>query len=1043
MGLSVLQVIFSIGSAIYQQNKIKKMKRRMAEAADKQKGFKFTLSGEAQDIPVVYGKQSIGGLTTSMKVTNSSEYGGDNSNIQFSEGLSVGYHSGNKNEFLHTNYVLAQEGINGVKWIRVDGVDYDKDSSKFQHNLRIHTSGGVADSVATSNGFPSTDTYTGVAHAHATFKLNRDEQNYHGPPDLQFLIEGQKVYSIDRSGTEGNYTYALSGSKTYSNNPAYCLLDYLMNTAYGRGLTLAEVDLESFYDAAQVCATIVRSNAKCPGKIHGTTEGQVRDIPLYECNMTVDTSTNFRDNIERIIATMGLAELVWSGRGQYRLHLDYPSDITETENLVVETFTDNDIVREEIGFSWPNASERYNQVTVRFDNEDEDFKNDSATWPKSYDTVYTTYLDEDNNQPLKSSVQGDGITDIYHATAYAEQIVRRSRNMMGVSLTLSKKALNLEPGDTIKIDSDLTAFNDVVRVEQVEVNSNFTVKVSGYRFSHDMLAWNMNDFISYGSRPSIDISVDAPSNITFEDDYANKSNLSLGRLSWDTGDNPTGYTYHVEASREGGDYKFVGETTASDFEITKLHDLQLSNTYRFRVRTRSHFGKYSIYTVSNYEVISSAAPAITSPSVNEEQYITNNASGLKNRVKISWNKGTGGLAAQSYFIEYKKRTETSYQALGSVTETEITIPDLSDGLYDFRITPKSYFNVLGNETDFATTIVGFSGDPADPTGFSGNINEGQINLTWDAPVDLDVLYGGYSQIRFHTAIDGSASWDTSSILVEKLSGNTTNKTVPTLKGTFFIRFYDAFDNFSVNPSTFVSTFIDGTFNAIDVIDEDTGGFAGTKTRCFVNGSGDLELSSNESHLIYDFANVVNLQEITTVRLVPSIFATVLQGGITVDSYANIASLDNFAGPLANAAIQIYVSTTEDDPTGSPTWSSYTLLTIGSYTARGLRFRLEIIADDSNVDVTVQNLDVTLDKKDIIKTGQSTSSSSNDTTVTFAEPFYGGTTTTDVPTIGTMAIGGAQGDTVVISARNKTSFSYSVYNSGARVIREVDWQAIGQ
>jgi hypothetical protein len=279
-------------------------------------------------------------------------------------------------------------------------------------------------------------------------------------------------------------------------------------------------------------------------------------------------------------------------------------------------------------------------------------------------------------------------------------------------------------------------------------------------------------------------------------------------------------------------------------------------------------------------------------------------------------------------------------------------------------------------------------------------------------------------------------------LVEKLSGNTTNKTVPTLKGTFFLRFYDAVGNFSDNPSAFVSTFVDPTFNLVDTLDEDSIGFTGTKTNCEVF-NGDLILSSGQTSMIYEFNSPVDMLEVVQVRLVPDLTVSVVIGGTTVATYVNIGQLDNFAGPLANASINVFVATTQDDPSGSPTWSDFSLLTIGSYTARAFKFKLEIAADDSNVDVAVSKLHINLDKKDLIKTGESTSSASADTTVTFDTAFYGGLSNTSKPILGTGIVGGSSGDNVVIVSKSKTSFSYSVYNGGSRVVRDIDWQAIGQ
>jgi hypothetical protein len=89
------------------------------------------------------------------------------------------------------------------------------------------------------------------------------------------------------------------------------------------------------------------------------------------------------------------------------------------------------------------------------------------------------------------------------------------------------------------------------------------------------------------------------------------------------------------------------------------------------------------------------------------------------------------------------------------------------------------------------------------------------------------------------------------------------------------------------------------------------------------------------------------------------------------------------------------------------------------------------------------LSLTADKADVNKRGSSVSSVSADITVTFDNPFYGGIGGTDTPYVGINVVGGSAGDIVSITSITKDGFSYSVYNAGARVIRAIVWQAVGQ
>jgi len=184
--------------------------------------------------------------------------------------------------------------------------------------------GNVAHSTAVANFTTRNEAvFTNLASALVVVKLNRDDPQFSDIPNLAFFIEGRKVKSIARSGTD----YSLSAERTYSTNPALCLLDYLLDDTCGKALNLSQIDLKSFDDARQVCAKIVQLNAAVAGKIWQPTNKArsitTRNIPLYECNIVIDVEKPVRENVEAILSTMGDARLIWSG-GKYRLSLQYP-----------------------------------------------------------------------------------------------------------------------------------------------------------------------------------------------------------------------------------------------------------------------------------------------------------------------------------------------------------------------------------------------------------------------------------------------------------------------------------------------------------------------------------------------------------------------------------------------------------------------------------------------------------------------------------------------------------------------------------------------
>ena len=675
MGLGfIFRAILFVASVVYQQVQHKKLKAQQDARADAAKGQKITVSGTVAPLPVVYGKQAIGGIHVDYKVLSSAT-GPSTPNASLVIQNNLGYtvpagspswakrvgsaisatfsNSGQKNEFLFIQSALCHGGIQGVEHLLVNGIDYRgyteeqrTNNAKFSHMFFNHNSGGTACSFASANGFLSTNRFTGAAFCSSVFKLNRDEPQYSGIPTLQWLVKGMKVRTVIKSGS----TYTLNTTYSYTNNSAYCLLDYLLNEEYGRGLTVDEVDLKSFYDAAQVCDLEVMSNALTAGDVNEakpvysysaqaafpsfgvqpyqedflylaldtgllyeitsvssgtptyaeTTAPGRRDVSLYECNLTLDTGDSIRNNIERIMGTMNLAELVWTGTGKYKLILNYPENAAQLAALVSTSFTEDNIIRESITVNFPPASDRFNQVTVNYSNEHENFKEDSLSWPSKTSSVYSVYLEEDNNQPLNTSLTGDGITNPYHAQAFAEHMVRRSRGIYTITFVSSKAGLVVEPGDVISVDLPTMSINEeVFKVESVEINEDFSTKISAYYYSDTMLAWNVDDDVPYPVRPTLDFSIEAPSNFVFTS-TGEVLGTASGKLTWDAVNNASVTNYLVEiSSDDGASWQTLGLSFGTSFDVVGLQ----TGVYDFAVRAVTITGFLSARALVENETI--------------------------------------------------------------------------------------------------------------------------------------------------------------------------------------------------------------------------------------------------------------------------------------------------------------------------------------------------------------------------------------------------------------------------------------------------------
>ncbi len=442
---------------------------------------------------------------------------------------------GEKNEFFFVQQAISQGGLHAVYTADVDSKPYTYSAYSYGLRLHVYKNGSTNDPLMVANDASRVNArFTNVAYATQVFKLNRDDPQFNGTPEVQYYVEGNSVYSILKNGN----TYTLSASKAYSNNAALVLLDYLLSVNYGKAVSVEDIDLESFYKASKICDIVVKSNVGNKGSLNLSKGGQ-KDIKLYEANITLDSAASTRDNIQKLLDTMAMSSLVWT-EGKYRLNLPYaylydPAVTYQADSIVqitdnnknrlfravqqvqgqnpltsnswvedvipadVRNLNDEHILRDsELVVAWPDAATKLNFCTVRFANEEKDFSEDTVCWPDKEptdgSTVYQTFLDEDNGVALETEVFEAGVTTPYAALARAEQKVRASRDIITYTLKATAPVFSLEPGDLFGFESKIFKIPyTVLKVNEIETEQGGVVKISASTFDARLLAWNVPD----------------------------------------------------------------------------------------------------------------------------------------------------------------------------------------------------------------------------------------------------------------------------------------------------------------------------------------------------------------------------------------------------------------------------------------------------------------------------------------------------------------------------------------------------------------------
>jgi hypothetical protein len=135
---------------------------------------------------------------------------------------------------------------------------------------------------------------------------------------------------------------------------------------------------------------------------------------------------------------------------------------------------------------------------------------------------------------------------------------------------------------------------------------------------------------------------------------------------------------------------------------------------------------------------------------------------------------------------------------------------------------------------------------------------------------------------------------------------------------------------------------------------------------------------------FDFGDVFD----TIIRRVILSRPTV-QTGTLFDAYPGLFddATGFFDGTTSDAVNTVtYVRTTDDDPSGTPTWGPWTEFVAGVIQGRGVQIKAQLTTTSSNINVAADQLGATLQLRRRSESGTNTTSTAA-YNVTFANAFY--------------------------------------------------------
>mgnify|MGYP003120771941 CR=1 FL=1 len=558
------------------------------EFDDFEKGILINKQSNDANIPVIYGERLTGGVRVFMET------------------------SGTDNTYLYMAIVMSEGEINDITEIRIDEkpvtwsgdltdnvqrtvnssdsnffkADPSEENGSAESTITVEphfgTDGQSASSLlSTLSSWGSSHKLSGLSYLAIRFKWNSDA--FTGIPKVQAKIQGKKVKTYNSSLVEQ--------SASYQTNPAWCLLDYLTNARYGKGLATSEIDLQSFYDASVICVTQV------------TPYSGGSDINIFDCNTALDTSRPIIDNVREFLK--GCRGYLPYNAGKYNL-------IIETTGSASITLTEDNIIGG-YSLSTPTKNDRYNRVIVGFVNPDRNFQVDEAQFPPIDDSglpsadQHATMKTVDGGFLLEGRFNFTTLTSKYQAEEMAEVILRRSREALSLGINVDFNGYDLAIGDIVNITHSSIGFSaKPFRVLGITFNRDLTVGLSLVEYQATHYTWASKTQATAVPTTNLPnpFTIQAPASITLTDEMIEYADgVVLTRLNIQIGASTDKFVqyYQVEAKQSTEtNFKIISNGTQLRHELLNAVD---DATYNVRVKAINSFGVSSAYTTGSRKIV--------------------------------------------------------------------------------------------------------------------------------------------------------------------------------------------------------------------------------------------------------------------------------------------------------------------------------------------------------------------------------------------------------------------------------------------------------
>jgi predicted phage tail protein len=986
----------------------------------------FTESGTgnnvASEVPIYDGENvNIVGYTTQYTITPPSY------SRRFSASVSEGIY-----EFKVTK--LSGSGMSALSAISTTantGIDVisGKTTSKYQRAYRLELEGTgpwqvrvtkVTPDATTSNLRNNLywDSYTEIVDSKLSYPnsalvaISVDSEQFSNIPTRGYEIKGVKVRIPDNYNPITRiYTGIWSGTFAYAwtDNPAWCFYDICTNTRYGLGDYLSEgqIDKWTLYSIAQYCDELV------PNGFGG-------QEPRFTCNMYLQT----REEAFKVINTMAaiFRAMVYWASGTLVPVQDAPT-------TPVDLYTPANVIDGMFTYQGASAKAIHTVALVSW--------NDPADMYKSKIEYVENTSAINRYGVIQTEINAIGCTSRGQAHRVGEWLLYTEQNESEtITFKTGLSGCKLSPGNTFKV-SDPTRTGtrlggrvSAATTTEITIDSSVTIEpgITYYLYTIQEDGTVLSRNISNSPGPTNILTlVSALPSAPIKD--------SMWILA------------HTQMEPETWRVIGVKEDDNNTVEVSAL----LYNDSKY-----SHIEQDTLLdNVNSSGTLYQAPPAVYNITVVESLYLVG-LGVVGTRATLSWSTTEG---ASYYTIKYTKANGNPVEITSRYSS--IDIAPIDEAEYTFTIIAYNLLGVPSQPTSYTYTIKGKTTPPNNVSGFNLAALGNQAYITWDASTDLDVQVGGYIRIRY-TPDTLTPSWNNATDIGPVLPGTSTSTMLPLLSGTYLAKWVDSTYNASVSPTSIITDAANYINQNVVATVMESPSFLGTSSYMILDGtSGYLKMTGTSdidsmltnvdtwgyidslggigSSAYYNFQNYFDLGSIQTSRLSAILDINAIDITGYIDSRTiNIDEWLSIDGSLVDDVnATLFVSTTNDNPSGSPTWSNWHPFYVGDWTARAFKFRLEVYNYSQGAhNIEIKSLGVVIDMPDRLEYANDVVSSGV-TAITITPPYM-------APySLGITAQNMDTGDYYQITSKGLGGFTITFYNSaGTPISRTFDWQARG-